>query len=74
MIYYFDVKETFIKTVGVEADDLCHAEERVEELYHCHEFELKRVYPHDIEFEYVQDEVENCMKQGFITPEEIEVF
>lgn len=73
MIYYFDVKETYIKTVGIEAKDLSHAYERVEDLHHCCEFDLGEL-PHEIEFEYVQDEVEDCIKQGDLLPEEIEVF
>lgn len=73
MIYYFDVKETYVKTVGIEADDLSSAQYRVEELYNCRDFDCGGL-PHDIEFEYVQDEVEDLIRQSYITQEEIEVF
>lgn len=73
MIYYFDVKKIFVKTVGIEADNLQHACERVEDLYDCNIFDLGK-FPQDIEIEYVQDEVENCIAQGDLYPEEIEVF
>ena len=73
MVYYFDVKETFIKTVGVEADNLHQATYRVEELYDSHTFDLGGL-PHEIEFEHVSNDVEELIEQTLITPEEIEVY
>lgn len=73
MIYYFDVKETYVKTVGIEADSMRHAAERVEELYDSKAFDLGGL-PNEIEFECVQTEVKDLIKQTLITPEEIEVF
>jgi hypothetical protein len=73
MIYYFDVKETYIKTVGVEAESLRHATERVEELYYSKNIDLSGL-PNEIDFNYVQSEVEDLIETGDITPEEIETF
>lgn len=73
MIYYFDVKETYVKTVGIEADSMRDAAERVEELYDSKVFDLSGL-PNEIEFECVQTEVKDLIKQTLITPEEIEVF
>ena len=74
MIHYLDITETFIKTVGIEADSLNDAMDKAEELYENRAFILHREYPSDIEFESVQYEVEHSIAQGFVTPEEIEVF
>lgn len=73
MIYYFDITETYVKTVGIEADSLSQAFCRVDELYHSKDIDLFGL-PDDIEIEYVQDMVEELTEQGDITPEEIEVF
>ena len=73
MIYYFDVKETYIKTVGVEAEELEQAVTRVEDLYNSKAFDLGDL-PHEIEFEHVSDDVEEFIKQKIVTPEEIEVY
>lgn len=73
MVYYFDVKETFIKTVGVEAEDLQQAVTRVEDLYDSKTFDLGG-FPHEIEFEHISDDVEDLIKETLITPEEIEVY
>lgn len=73
MVYYFDVKETFITTVGVEAEDLQQAAYRVEELYDSHAFDLGGL-PHEIEFEHVSNDVEELIEQKIVTPEEIEVY
>lgn len=73
MIYYFDVIETYVKTVGVEAEDLNQATYRVEELYRSKDISIDTL-PNDIEFAYIQDEVEDIIATGYITPDEIETF
>lgn len=73
MIYYFDITETFVNTVGVEANDIQQALLRVEELYDSKVFDLGGL-PHDIEIECVQAEVQDLIDLKLITPEEIEVY
>ena len=56
MKYYFDVKETFIKTVCIEADNLEQAEARVQNAYKREEFDIDREYPDDVEFKKIDEE------------------
>ena len=73
MIYYFDVTETYIKTVGIEAEDMQQARERVEELYDSKDIDLGGL-PHNVFFECVQTEVQDLIDETLITPDEIETF
>lgn len=73
MVYYFDITETFVTTVGVEADDIQQAFVRAEELYDSKVFDLGGS-PHDIEIECVQAEVQDLIDLKLIAPEEIEVY
>ena len=74
MTYYFDVKETFIKTIAIEADNLEQAEQRVDSAWHRGEFEINREYPDDVEFNWAQEAVENCIKEGDFAKEELTTF
>ena len=73
MIYYFDVTETYVKTVGVEAEDLNQATYRVEELYDSRVFDFGEL-PHEIEFEHISDDIKELVEEGGITLDEIETF
>lgn len=54
-MYYFDVTETFIKTVAVDADNLEQAMQRVETAYRREEFEVDHTYCDEIEFKNVDE-------------------
>lgn len=56
MKYYFDVKETFTKTVCIEADSLEQAEQRVQNAYKQEEFDINREYPDDVEFKCISED------------------
>ena len=73
MIYYFDVTEAYVKTVGIEAEDMQQARERVEELYDSKDIDLGGL-PYNVFFEYVQAEVQELIDETLITPDEIETF
>ena len=73
MIYYFDVKETYVKTVGVEAEDLNQATYRVEELYDSKVFDLDGL-PTEIEFEHISDDIKELIEEGDVALDEIETF
>ena len=73
MIYYFDVTETYVKTVGVEAEDLNQAAYRVEELYDSRVFDCGEL-PREIEFEHISDDIKELVEEGDITLDEIETF
>ena len=72
MKYYFDVTETFIRTIAVEADDFEQAEKRVNAAYNRKEFEINHEHPDDIEFKDVQKDVEESIEQGFFSSDELE--
>lgn len=72
MKFYFDIIETNVKTVSIEANDLSQALKKVEEAYEKKEFVINRELPDDIEFKNVTSEVENLIKETLITEEEIE--
>lgn len=72
MKFYFDVTETNVKTIAIEADTLEQAAKRVEEAYLKKEFAINRELPDDIEFKDVTNEVKNLIKETLITEEEIE--
>lgn len=74
MKYYFDVTETFIKTIAIEADSLEQAEKRIENAYENKEFKISREYPDHIDFKCAQEVVEECIRDGFIHESELETF
>ena len=74
MKYYFDVTETFIKTIAIEADNLEQAEKRIEKAYENNEFKISREYPDYVDFKNAQEVVEECIKDGFIHERELETF
>ena len=74
MKFYFDVIETFIRTIGIEADNLEQAERRVEGAWRRSEFEISHNHPDDIEFKEVTTEVEEFFEAGDCAEEEIETF
>lgn len=74
MTFYFDVTETFVKTIAIEADSLGQAQRRIESAYNRKEFEINREHPDDIDFKPAQSEVEGCIDAGFFAKEELETF
>lgn len=74
MKFYFDVKETFVKTVAIEADNLEQALHRVDKAYRRDEFEIDKEYPDEIDFKDVTIEVEEFFQTGDCAEEEIETF
>ncbi len=74
MKYYFDVTEKYIKTIAIEADNLEQARQRVESAYDRKEFVIDHEYFTDVEFKDAQEEVEECIKDGFFAEEELEIF
>lgn len=72
--FYFDVTETFIKTIAIEADNFEQANERIKSAYHRKEFKMDHEYFTEVEFVNVQEEVEQSIKDKFIAEEEFETF
>lgn len=72
MKYFFDVSETFIKTIAVEAENLSQAKERLEQAYNQKKINISHKHPDDIDFKYAQKEVEECIEQGFVSSDELE--
>ncbi len=74
MKFYFDVTETNVKTIAIEAEDLEQALKRVENAYNQKEFSINREYPDDVEFKEVTEEVENLIKEGLVPEKELKTF
>ena len=72
--FYFDVTETFIKTIAIEADSFEQASERIKSAYHRKEFKIGHEYFTEVEFVNAQEEVEKSIKDKFIAEEELETF
>ena len=72
MTYYFDVTEKFVKTIAVEADSLEQAEEKIDIAWNKGEFTINHNHPDGVEFNWVQEEVEACIKEGYYAKEELE--
>lgn len=74
MKYYFDVTETYIQTIAIEADNQEQARKRIENAYNKKEFIINREYFTDVKFEDVQEDVEKSIKDKCIAEEEIKTF
>lgn len=74
MKFYFDVTETFVRTIAIEADNLEQAERRIDGAWHRNEFEIDHEYPDEYEFKEVTTEVEEFFQTGDCAEEEIETF
>ena len=74
MKFYFDVTETFVQTVAIEAKSREQARRRIEGAYNRKEFEIDRKHPDDIVFKDVQKEVKKSIREGFVAEEELETF
>jgi hypothetical protein len=74
MKFYFDIKEIFVKTIAIEAENIEQAERRVQGAYNRKEFKINREHPDDVNFIFAQDDVEKCIQQGFFSEEELETF
>ena len=74
MKFYFDVIETFIKTIAVEADNIEQAQRRADGAYKRNEFEIDRTYPDQVDFKNATTEVEEFFQTGDCAEEEIETF
>lgn len=72
-VYYFDVEETFIKTIGIKASSFEQAKKRAEDAWHREEFTIFHDAPDEIEYTPVPD-VKESIVHGFILAEEIETF
>ena len=55
MKYYFDIRETFTKTVSVEADNLLSAEQMVQKLYHNDDINIDYSHPDDVDFKNIEE-------------------
>lgn len=56
MLYYFDVKEIYSKTVCVEADSFEQAEARIQNAYKREEFEIEKDIADSVEFVNVPED------------------
>ena len=74
MKFYFDVTETFVQTIAIEAKSREQAQRRIESAYNRKEFEIDREHPDDVDFKYAQKEVEECIREGLVAEEELETF
>jgi hypothetical protein len=74
MKFYFDVTETFIKTIGIEADTITQAQLRIDSAWRRREFEIQHKYPDEIEYKHVTAEVKEFIQTGDCSEEEIETF
>jgi predicted RNA-binding Zn-ribbon protein involved in translation (DUF1610 family) len=74
MKFYFDIIETFIRTIAVEADNLEQAQLRVGSAYHREEFEIDHEHPDAVAFNNATTEVEEFFQTGDCAEEELETF
>jgi hypothetical protein len=74
MKFYFDVTETNVKTIAIEANDFEQALRRAEKAHERKEFSINRKFFDDVKFKHVQEEVEQCIKDGSVAEEEFEIF
>ena len=72
--YYFDLKQTVVKTVAVEADSLEQAENKVATALANGELCITDGRWDDAELNNVNEEVETLIKKGFCDPDEFETF
>ena len=72
--YYFDVKQTVVNTIAIEADSPEQAKKRVATALKTGEFVVTDGKWDDIELVEVQEEVEKCIASGFCHPDEIATF
>ena len=74
MKFYFDVAETFIRTIAIEADNLEQAHCRAASAWRRGEFEISHEHPDEIEFINATDEVVKFFQTGDCSEEEIKTF
>lgn len=74
MKFYFDVTETNVKTIAIEANDFEQALRRAKKAHERKEFIINRESFDDVEFKDVTEEVENLIEKGFVAEEEFETF
>ena len=73
MKFYFDVTETFIKTVAIEADNLEQAKRRVDGAWHRGEFDISHEHPDEVDFKNATSEVEAFFQTGDCAAEDFEI-
>lgn len=74
MKYYFDVTETFIKTVAVEAKSVREAKKIVEKAWHENLVNINHQHPDDIKFKNAQKDVQLSIDEGFVNESELLTF
>lgn len=74
MKYYFDVTKKTTKTIAIEADNFGQAKKRIKNAFDRKEFDINQEYFNEVEFNCVQEEIEESIKEGFVAEEEIETF
>ena len=72
--FYFDITEKYVKTIAVEADNITQAIQRAEQAYDQKEFKMNHDLFDDVEIKNVTRDVEETIKEGFYTEEDIETF
>ena len=72
--YYFDLKQTVVITVAVEADSLKQAENKVADALANGELCIADGKWDDVELTNVSEEVEDLIEKGFCDPDEFETF
>ena len=72
--FYFDITEKYVKTIAVEADNIIQAIQRAAKAYNQKEFKINHELFDDVVIKNVTRDVEETIKEGFYTEEEIETF
>lgn len=72
--YFFDVIESFVKTVAIEAEDLDEAKEKIKEVYESGKIKINREYYDNIYFKPAQKAVQECINEGFFAEDELDTF
>lgn len=73
-IFYFDIKEICVKTVGIKAEDFKSARENIETLHADGKIKLNHTSYDYVSFKSVQKTIEENIDDGFIDPEELDTF
>lgn len=74
MKFYFDVTETFTKTVAVEADSINEARKILDKAWDEGAIEINHEAPDDIEFKNPQESIQECIDDGWCFEDEFDTF
>lgn len=72
--YYFNVVKRYSKTIGIEADNFEQAKRRAEQAFDNGEFEINQDYFDDVDFNNDTRNIEETIKEGFLSEDEILTF